>query len=231
MSTILQCSNLSKKYGKKEALSDFSIRVGSGKIVGLMGPNGSGKTTLIKLIAGFLQPSSGEVLINGRKPGAETKSYVAYLPDHLFMPEWMKVRDITAFYDDFFEDFDLTHAERMLAELRIDDSVQVRTLSKGMKEKLELVLVMARRAELYLLDEPLAGVDPAARDYILRTIITNYDKRASVIISTHLIADVEKILDDVIFIRDGHLERYEPVDAMRQETGTSVDRLFREEFK
>ena len=231
MIDLVTANHLSKRYKGRPALDDFTLQIPSGKIIGLMGPNGSGKTTLIKLLAGLLTPTSGEALIEGQAPGPWTKSIVSYLPDHLTVPEWMKVQDFVTYYEDFFEDFDRERAEKMLSLLQIDGSMLIKNLSKGTKEKLQLILAMSRRAHLYLLDEPIAGVDPAARDYILKTIIRNYEENASILLSTHLISDVENILDDVIFIRDGRLERFASVDELRDEKQTSIDHLFREEFK
>lgn len=199
--------------------------------VGLLGPNGSGKTTLIKLINGLLTPTGGEVLIDGRKPSPETKAIVSYLPERNALSEWMSAKQAMDYYADFFEDFNRDKAKEMIRNLGLDEQARIKTMSKGTREKLQLILVMSREAKLYLLDEPIGGVDPATRDYILRTIISNYNENASVIISTHLIADVEQVLDDVIFLREGHVELHESVDEIRNEKGTSVDALFREVFR
>ena len=231
MAIILETKALKKTYGNVTALQAVDIRIESGKIIGLLGPNGSGKTTLIKLANALLVPTSGEILVNGEKPGPETKSIVAYLPDKNYLNDWMKVSDLVKFFKDFYEDFDQEAAFKMLSNLNIEPNVKLKTLSKGNKEKVQLILVMSRKAKLYLLDEPIAGVDPAARDYILNTILTNYNPEASVIISTHLISDVEQVLDEVIFINNGFVVRHSTVDSIREEMGMSVDALFREEFR
>ena len=197
---VLECKNLSKSYGSKRALEDISLQLRSGRIVGLLGPNGSGKTTLIKLAEGLLQPTSGEILIDGEKPGAESKSKIAYLPDREYLPDYMTVEQLLKFYSDFFKDFDTVRAEDMLQSLNINKSQRLKRLSKGTKEKVQLILTMSRDAKIYILDEPIAGVDPAARDYILKTIISNYCPDSLVIICTHLIADIESVLDEVVFL-------------------------------
>ena len=229
--SILECRALTKRYGGKTALNGVDLAVGSGRIVGLLGPNGSGKTTLIKLANGLLTPTGGEILINGQRPSPETKAIVSYLPDRNTLPGWMSVAQTVDYYADFYADFRRDAAQEMIARLGLDASARVKTLSKGTREKLQLILVMSRAAKLYLLDEPIGGVDPATRDYILRTIIGNYNEDASVILSTHLIADVEQVLDEVIFLQNGRVERHTGVDAIRGETGKSVDELFREVFK
>lgn len=229
--SILECRALTKRYGGKTALDGVDLAVESGRIVGLLGPNGSGKTTLIKLANGLLTPTGGEILINGRRPSPETKAIVSYLPDRNTLPGWMSVAQTVDYYADFYADFRRDAAQEMIARLGLDASARVKTLSKGTREKLQLILVMSRAAKLYLLDEPIGGVDPATRDYILRTIIGNYNEDASVILSTHLIADVEQVLDEVIFLQNGRVERHTGVDAIRGETGKSVDELFREVFK
>lgn len=231
MSAILECNNLSKNYGAKAALKNVNLTVEAGQIVGLLGPNGSGKTTLIKLINGLLQPSSGTIRINGIKPGMETKAMVSYLSDKNYLSDWMKVEDIVNMFADFYADFSREKAISMLKDLNIDYKQKFKTLSKGTKEKVQLILVMAREAKLYILDEPIAGVDPAARDYILRTILQNYNPEATVIISTHLIQDVEQIFDSVIFINSGEITLQETVDDIRFKFNKSVDQLFREVFK
>ena len=228
---IFECRALEKRYGAAMALDHIDLALEPGRIVGLLGPNGSGKSTLIKLAMGLLQPTSGEVLIGGQAPSPQTNAVVSYLPDRITLSPWMKTRQLLDFYGDFFADFDRAAAERMLSQLGLDLNQSVRQMSKGMKEKVQLVLTMSRRAKLYLLDEPIGGVDPATRDYILRTIIGNYTEDASVVISTHLIADVEQVLDEVIFLQNGRVERHTTVDAIRGETGKSVDELFREVFK
>lgn len=231
MSAILECNNLSKNYGAKAALKNVNLTVEAGQIVGLLGPNGSGKTTLIKLINGLLQPSSGTIRINGMKPGMGTKAMVSYLSDKNYLSDWMKVEDIVNMFADFYADFSREKAISMLKDLDIDYKQKFKTLSKGTKEKVQLILVMAREAKLYILDEPIAGVDPAARDYILRTILQNYNPEATVIISTHLIQDVEQIFDSVIFINSGEITLQETVDDIRFKFNKSVDQLFREVFK
>lgn len=231
MTPILECNGLSKRYGTKEALKNINLIIQPGQIIGLLGPNGSGKTTLIKLINGLLQPSGGSILVNGMKPGLETKKIVSYLSDKNYLSDWMKVEDILQMFEDFYPDFNRQKANEMLKDLEIDEKQKFKTLSKGTKEKVQLILVMAREAKLYVLDEPIAGVDPAARDYILRTILRNYNPEATVIISTHLIADVEQIFDAVVFINKGELSLFETVDDVRLKHGKSVDQLFREVFK
>lgn len=228
---ILECKNLVKGYGKKEALKGINLTINRGRIVGLLGPNGSGKTTLIKLANGLLSPTSGEILIDGKKPGVETKKIVSYLPDTTYLNEWMKTSDIIEFFADFYEDFNSEKAYDMLNRLKINPQDKLKTMSKGTKEKVQLILVMSREADLYLLDEPIAGVDPAARDYILNTIISNYNKNSTVIISTHLISDVESILDDIVFISHGEVTLSKSAKEVREESGKSVDELFREVFK
>ncbi|MDD7538063.1 MAG: ABC transporter ATP-binding protein [Oscillospiraceae bacterium] len=229
--SLLECRKLNKNYGGSFALNDIDLQIEPGRIVGLLGPNGSGKTTLIKLINGLLTPTGGEVLIDGRKPSPKTKAIVSYLPERNALSEWMSAKQAMDYYADFFEDFNRDKAKEMIRNLGLDEQARIKTMSKGTREKLQLILVMSREAKLYLLDEPIGGVDPATRDYILRTIISNYNENASVIISTHLIADVEQVLDDVIFLREGHVELHESVDEIRNEKGTSVDALFREVFR
>lgn len=228
---ILEIKNLTKKYYTKEALCNINLNIDSGKIVGLLGPNGSGKTTLIKLLAGLLTATSGNVLIDNKKVGVETKAIVSYLPDKPYFAGWMKVHDILAFFSDFYRDFDMKKATEMLELLKIGVNDRIKTMSKGTKEKLNLVLVMSRNANLYLLDEPIGGVDPAARDYILKTIISNYREDSSVIIATHHISDVEKILDDVIFLNQGKIELNSAVEDLREQRGKSIDEIFREAYK
>lgn len=229
--TLLECKNLSKSYGKKAALSNINLQIDGGHIIGLLGPNGSGKTTLIKLITGLLIPNSGEIYVNEMPAGIESKKVISYLPDHSYLNDWMRVRDIIDYFDDFYEDFESMRAYDMLAKLKIDPSAKLKTLSKGTKEKVQLILVMSRRADLYILDEPIAGVDPAARDYILDTILSNYDENASILISTHLISDVENILDEVIFLQNGMIRLHSSVDDIREKEQKSVDALFREVFR
>lgn len=231
MEQLLNCQNLTKRYGYKTALDNIDLSLERGRIIGLLGPNGSGKTTLIKLINGLLAPSSGSIAINGFVPGPETKKIVSYLPERTYFNSWMKVTDILNFFCDFYEDFDRNRAADMLRRLGIDENERLGAMSKGTKEKVQLIMVMSRDAQLYCLDEPIGGVDPAARDYILQTIITNYNEHASVLISTHLIADIENVLDDVIFIQNGHIRLHASVDEIREQEGKSVDALFREVFR
>ena len=228
---ILECNGLTKYYGPKKALNNINLSLEEGRIIGLLGPNGSGKTTFLKLLNTLLTPSSGTILIKGMEPGIETKKIVSYLPEQTYLNEWMKVSDLLGFFKDFYEDFNHEKALEMLRSLNIEEKDQLKTLSKGTKEKVQLILVMAREAKLYLLDEPIGGVDPAARDYILNTIIKNYNPEATVIISTHLISDIEKVLDDVVFIQNGDLVLSSSVDEIREKNGMSVDALFREVFK
>lgn len=228
---ILECKQLSKSYGKAPALENVSFAIEPGRIVGLLGPNGSGKTTLIKLANGLLTPDSGEILIDGAAPGRETHAVVSYLPERTAIPIWMSAGQLMDFYQDFYRDFRRQTAEEMLRHLDIRPTQRIRQMSKGTREKVQLIMVMSRSAKLYLLDEPIGGVDPATRDYILTTIISNYNPEASVILSTHLIADVEKVLDEVVFIDKGHLVLQSSVNQIREEKGMSVDALFREVFK
>ena len=232
MNPILECRNLSKKYGNHfYALNDLTLSLDSGQIVGILGPNGSGKTPLIKLINGLLNPSSGEVLIDGKAPGVDTKKIVSYLPERTYLDESMKVRDIIRFFADFYDNFITDRAYQMLSDLEISADARLRTLSKGTKEKVQLILVMSRDAKLYILDEPIGGVDPAARDYILHTILANYNEESTILLSTHLIHDIENILDRVVFLKEGRLAMNAPVDDIRMEQGRSVDTLFREVFR
>ena len=227
---VMECMGLTKTYGRKTALDKVDLKIESGRIIGLLGPNGSGKTTLIKLACGLLSPTSGEIAIDGHAPGVHTKSVVSYLPDRMYFADWMRTRDLLRFFADFYEDFDQEKAEGMLADLGVSVSDRLKTMSKGTKEKVQLVLAMSRRAKLYLLDEPIGGVDPAAREFILRTILANYSPEAARVISTHLIADIEKVLDEVIFLQNGRVVRQDPVDSIRENEGKSVDQLFREIF-
>ena len=231
MSELLRCENLTKSYSGMVALNSVNLSVESGKIIGLLGPNGSGKTTLIKILNGLLTPTSGDLFICGDKPGVETKKKVAYLPDNSYLNSWMTVEQIVSMFADFYSDFRTELAYEMLSKLGITPKVKLKTLSKGNKEKVCLILVMSRNAQLYVLDEPIAGVDPATRDYIMSTIIGNYNPDASVIISTHLIADIEQILDEVIFLNNGNIVLHKTVDAIREENGMSADELFREVFR
>ena len=228
---ILECKNLSKRYGKVSALEDVNLSIEPGRVVGLLGPNGSGKTTLIKLVNGLLTPSAGEVLVEGQRPGPLTKAAVAYLPDRDYLADWMSVEEQIRFFADFYKDFDSDKAMEMLLRLDIDPKQKFKALSKGTREKVQLILVMSRKASLYLLDEPIGGVDPATRDFILDTIIRNYNPEAAVIISTHLISDVEPVLDDVIFLQKGRVVLHQAADSLREEKGKSVDQYYREVFK
>lgn len=229
--SVLECKGLTKQYGRTLALDDVSFTLEEGRIVGLLGPNGSGKTTFIKLCNGLLTPSSGELRICGYAPGKESKALVSYLPDRPYLPNWMDVTQALDMYEDFYADFDRKRALEMLAHLGIVEKQRIRQMSKGTKEKVQLILVMSRAAKLYLLDEPIGGVDPATRDYMLKTIITNYEPQSTVVISTHLIADVEQVLDQVIFIDHGRIVLQSDTDLIRAEKGMSVDALFREVFK
>ena len=231
MDSILDFKNITKKYGKKTALDDITLSIPRGSIVGLLGPNGSGKTTLLKLATGLLQPTSGEVLACGFKPGAESKDLVAYQSDKVYLNDWMNVNDLMNMLNDFYTNFNKPKALDMLKSLNINPNDKLKEMSKGTKEKVQLITTMCRDVELYLLDEPIGGVDPAARDYILNTIISNYQENATVIISTHLIADVEPVLNHILFLKEGRIVRQGDVDDIREETGKSIDALFREEFK
>ncbi len=231
MENILECLNLVKFYPNCMALNAINLAIPKGKIVGLLGPNGSGKSTMIKLANGLITPSSGKILINGMEPGIETKKIVSYLPERTYLNDWMTVNNMIDFFSDFYENFNRHKAYDMLQRLSVDPAQRLKTMSKGTKEKVQLILVMSREAELYLLDEPIGGVDPAARDYILDTIIGNYSENATIIISTHLIADVEKVLDQVVFINKGSIVLTSTVDDIRENENKSVDALFREVFK
>lgn len=231
MEAILTCEHLCKQYGATRALSDVSIGLPRGRIIGLLGPNGSGKTTLLKLLAGLLVPTSGSVRVAGLPVGRETKALVSFLPERTYLSLGMRVTECLDYFCDFYADFDRARAEQMLASLQVPLDARMRTLSKGTREKVQLVLVMARRAALYLLDEPIGGVDPAARDFILSTIVNNFHEDATVLISTHLIYDVEKVLDEVVFLQNGQIVLYNSVDNVRQEQGKSIDELFREVFR
>nr|WP_302598317.1 ABC transporter ATP-binding protein [uncultured Cellulosilyticum sp.] len=230
MEDLLRIEGLSKSYGAKEALKELNLNIGKGKIVGLLGPNGSGKSTLIKIINGLIEPTSGTVTIKGNKPGIESKKIIAYLPERTYLNDWMKVKDLLQFFEDFYEDFDRQRAEDMLLQLKIDINDRLKTMSKGTKEKVQLILVMSRKADLYILDEPIGGVDPAARDYILKTIIKNYTSESSILIATHLIQEIESICDEIIFLAYGSIVLQGSVDEIREERGKSIDALFREVF-
>ena len=227
---ILECENLSKNYGSVKALDNLTLKIESGKIVGLLGPNGHGKTTLIKTLSGLLSKDKGKVLIDGKRIGVGTKKLVSYLPERSYLSPEMKIKEVVSFFQEFYEDFDAKKADAMLGELSLDKESKLKSLSKGNREKVQLIMVMSRKAKLYLLDEPMGGVDPAARDYILKTIISNYSEDATVIISTHLIQDVEQILDEVVFLKEGKVMLHSDVDELRMEKEKSVDALFREVF-
>ena len=228
---VLECKGLTKRFGRTTALDEVSLAIEPGRIVGLLGPNGSGKTTLIKLANGLLTPDGGYIAVCGTAPGRESHSLVSYLPERTAIPTWMTARQLLDFYGDFYQDFRREAADEMLDHLGIQPRQAVKQMSKGTREKVQLIMVMSRAAKLYLLDEPIGGVDPATRDYILSTIIGNYNPEAAVVISTHLIADVEKVLDEVIFISQGRVMFQSTVDDIREEKGMSVDALFREVFK
>ena len=231
MENILECRGLVKFFPNCLALNNVDLTVPKGRIVGLLGPNGSGKSTLIKLANVLLTPTQGTILVDGKEPGIETKKIVSYLPERTYLTEWMTVQDMLDLFNDFYADFNIAKARDMLARLNIQTKARIKTMSKGTKEKVQLILVMSREAQLYLLDEPIGGVDPAARDYILNTIIANYNENATVLISTHLISDVEQILDDVIFINQGSVVLTSSVDDIREKQDKSVDALFREVFR
>lgn len=228
---LIRVQGLSKSYGAKRALDHIDLNIGRGKIVGLLGPNGSGKTTFIKLLNGLLRPNEGILLVDGYAPGVETKSIISYLPDRMYFADWMKTVDLMDLFSDFYADFDRKKAAEMFSALNIRPLERIKTMSKGTKEKVQLVLVMSRKAQLYLLDEPIAGVDPAARDFILDTILTNYNENGTVMISTHLISDIERVLDEVVFLQNGQIARHDTVDHIRETEGKSVDQLFREVFR
>ena len=231
MSVLLKCESLSKRYGDVLALNSINLTIESGRIIGLLGPNGSGKTTLIKLINGLLMPTSGTILVGGYKPDPESKKIVSYLPDNNFLPEWMTVNQIVELFVDFYADFRPELAYEMLRSLGISVKSKMKSLSKGNKEKICLILAMSRNALFYVLDEPIAAVDPATRDYVIATIINNYNPEASVLISTHLIADIESVLDEAIFLNKGEIILHKAVDEIREETGKGVDEYFREVFR
>jgi ABC-2 type transport system ATP-binding protein len=231
MDSILQCQNLTKQYGSTCGLKDLTLTIPRGRIIGLLGPNGSGKTTFIKLCTGLLVPTSGTLTIGDHPIGTETKKIVSYLPERTYINNWMRVKEMLEFFSDFYKDFNIDKARDMLQNLHIGLDDKLKNMSKGTKEKVQLILVMSREADLYLLDEPIGGVDPAARDYIIKTILTNYQETASIILSTHLISEIESILDEAILIRQGSLILHDSVDEIREKKGISLDALFREEFK
>ena len=230
MEPIVQCMGLTRTYGSTVALNQIYLTLERGRIIGLLGPNGSGKTTLIKIMNGLLKPSSGEIFINGQRPGIETKYRISYLPEKTYLQPGMKVIEMVQYFQDFYPDFRIDRAYDMLGRLQIPPTERLKNLSKGTKEKVQLILVMSRDADLYILDEPIAGVDPAARDYTLHTILNNYNRNATILLSTHLISDVESILDEVIFIKYGNIILQAPAEQIRQREGKSVDRFFREVF-
>ena len=232
MNELVEIVGLTKSYDARNvAVNNITLTLPKGKIIGLLGPNGSGKTTLIKMMNGLLTPNQGSIKINGQYVGVDTKAHVAYLPDRTYLSGGQKISQILDYFCDFYADFSKEKALEMLHRLNIDPDVKLKTLSKGNKEKVQLIMVMSRRAKLYLLDEPIAGVDPAARDYILQTILTNYDSTSTIMISTHLIQDIENILDDVIFIKEGKIVSHQGADEMRQQKGQSIDEIFREVFR
>ncbi|WP_283673776.1 ABC transporter ATP-binding protein [Butyricicoccus sp. Marseille-Q5471] len=227
---LVVCQGLSKSFGSLKALDNLNLTLERGRFIGLLGPNGSGKSTTIKLLNGLLQPTAGSLTIDGAQPGVHTHEIVSYLPDRPYLNDWMRVCDLLSFFSDFYKNFDQVKANDMLKALQINPMDRLKTMSKGTKEKVQLILVMSRKAQLYLLDEPIAGVDPAARDYILNTILSNYSEDATVLLSTHLIADIERVLDEVLFLKNGVLTLHESVDTIREQHGKSVDMLFREVF-
>lgn len=229
--TIIKLENVVKRYGKKEALKGINLDIPKGKIVGLLGPNGSGKSTMIKLLNGLLQPDEGNIEIAGMKPSIETKKIVSYLPERTYLSEWMKMKDLLKFFSDFYEDFDLEKAEEMIEALDINVDEKIKDMSKGTKEKVQLILVMSRNADVYILDEPIGGVDPAARSFIMRTILQNFSEESTLIIATHLISEIENICDEIIFLSYGEIKLQGNVDEIREEKGKSIDALFREEFR
>ena len=230
MSELVKIEGLTKTYGTKQALNSINLIIPEGKIIGLLGPNGSGKSTMIKLMNGLLEPTEGSILIKGNKPGVESKKVISYLPERTYLNSWMKVEELLSFFADFYADFNMNRALDMLASLKIDVHQKLKTMSKGTKEKVQLILVMAREADLYILDEPIGGVDPAARDYIIKTIIKNYSEKSSIIIATHLIQEIENICDEIVFLSQGDIVLQGNVDEIRQEKGKSIDALFREVF-
>ncbi|MDD4199912.1 MAG: ABC transporter ATP-binding protein [Eubacteriales bacterium] len=229
--TLVECRGLTKTFPGALALDRVDLTLGRGKIIGLLGPNGSGKTTLIKIMNGLIRPTAGTVTIDGENPGPYTKSQVSYLPDKNYFADCMKVYDLLNIFEDFYEDFDRAKATEMCASLGIRETARLKEMSKGTKEKMQLIMVMSRKAQLYLLDEPIAGVDPAARDYILNTIISNYNEEGTILISTHLISDIEKVLDEVVFLKEGRVIRHEAVEDIRIKEGKSIDEVFRDDFR
>lgn len=228
---LLECNNLSKRFDTKNVLKDINLKIPRGKIIGLLGKNGAGKTTLIKLINDLLTPTKGEILINGMKPGIDSKKIISYLPERTYLDKEMTIKQALVYFEEFYENFDSNKARKLLNDLNLDINIKISKMSKGMQEKLQLILVMSREAELYILDEPLGGVDPATRDYILDTILSNFSEGASVIISTHLISDIERILDEVIFMNDGEIVLTSQADELRNKENSSIDEIFRRYFK
>lgn len=228
---LLECKNLCKEFDNKPVLQDVNLKIPRGKIIGLLGKNGAGKSTLIKLINDLLTPTSGEILINGEKPGVKSKKIISYLPERTYLDKEMTIKQVIKYFEEFYENFDSQKAIKLLKDLDLDINKKISKMSKGMQEKLQLILVMSRNAELYILDEPLGGVDPATRDYILDTILSNFSEGASVIISTHLISDIERILDEVIFVDKGKIMLTSSADELRNEEKTSIDEIFRRYFK
>ena len=228
---LLECRNLYKEFDGKTILKDINLKISRGKIIGLLGKNGMGKTTLIKLINDLLTPTKGEVLINGEKPGVNSKAIVAYLPERTYLDKQMTIKQAIKYFEEFYENFNKEKAIKLLKDLNLDIDKKIAKMSKGMQEKLQLILVMSRQADLYILDEPLGGVDPATRDYILDTILSNFSEGASVIISTHLISDIERILDEIIFIDNGEIVLTSPADELRNKENSSIDEIFRRRFK
>ena len=231
METIISCNGLSKYYGKVQALNNLTLELKKGRIIGLLGPNGSGKTTLIKLACGLLRPTSGSITVGGMNVGTETKKLISYLPDRNYLPDQMKVKELMQFFKDFYSDFNYAKAMDMMLRLNVDLNMRFKHMSKGTKEKVQLALVMSREAEVYLLDEPIAGVDPAAREYILNTIISNYNENAAVVISTHLISDIEPVLDEAVMIQNGTLRLHQSVEQIKAEHNMTVNQLFREVYR
>lgn len=228
---LVKCTNLTKKFDNKTILNNINLTIKPNKIIGLLGKNGTGKTTLIKLINDLLTPTSGEILINGKKPGPESKKIISYLPERTYLDKSMTIKETLTFFSDFYQDFNINKAKKLLKDLDLNEEQKLSKMSKGMLEKLTLILVMSRKAQLYILDEPLGGVDPATREYILNTILTNFNENASIIISTHLIEDIEKILDEVIFIDKGKIILNSPTDKLREKENQSIDEIFRRYFK
>jgi len=231
MTKLLECKNLSKQFNDKKILDNINLSISKGKIIGLLGKNGAGKTTLIKLINDLLTPTSGKILVNGKEIGVESKKIISYLPERTYLDKGMKIKDVLKYFKEFYDDFNITKAEKLLKDLNLDINGKITKMSKGMQEKLQLVLVMSRNASLYILDEPLGGVDPATRDYILDTILTNFNEDATILISTHLISDIERILDEVIFIDNGKIVLTSTTDELRTKENSSIDEIFRRYFK